>query len=167
MTYPGRSRVGDWPVSGTRDQLGEQRQARAEVGISPSSPRTFSAYPEASMSYDERVSDSQSSAMGETVARSGERSWQPTAHRASVPTSAERSRWRSESSHRTPRPTAAPMARTRTGLNPNPSRSLTQLPIVPATTQTTQHSRYEPGLSGRLVHTLTGKGRASTTRSAT
>src|SRR5918995_2500052 len=73
LTYPGpqpTSATGPPPASCT-NSANNDRLAR-RYGLSSSSPRTFSAYPEASVSYDDRVSESQASAMGGTVARSGD-----------------------------------------------------------------------------------------------
>ena len=56
--------TGDRPTSGLGHELGEQRQARAEIGRLVEQSTYLSAYPVASASYEEQMSASQASAMG-------------------------------------------------------------------------------------------------------
>src|SRR5215208_5346957 len=92
VAYPGPqpiSATGPPPAPCT-NSANKARHAR-RYGLSPRSPRTFSAYPGASVSYDERVSDSQPAVMNDTVTRSVDdllpanehlrHPWAPTAQR--------------------------------------------------------------------------------------
>src|SRR3954452_24539613 len=93
VAYPGPqpiSATGPPPAPST-NSANKARHAR-RYGLSPRSTRTFSAYPGASVSYDERVSDSQPAVMNDTVTRSVDdllpanehlrHPLAPTAHRA-------------------------------------------------------------------------------------